>query len=74
MRCGLSPEPFLACWEVLWRAGAGGAIEGWTDGWTEAAAFFLFVLFYFIFYLQIFAEKQKQKILFYNVSINLYIM
>lgn len=36
--------------------------------------FFLFVLFYFIFYLQIFAEKQKQKILFYNVSINLYIM
>lgn len=36
--------------------------------------FFFFCLFYFIFYLQIFAEKQKQKILFYNVSINLYIM
>lgn len=33
----------------------------------------LFLFDWFIFYLQIFSEK-KQKILFYNVSINLYIM
>lgn len=45
------------------------------DRWMDRSChLFLFVLFYFIFYLQIFAEKQKQKILFYNVSINLYIM
>lgn len=72
-RCGPSPEPSLDCQEAPGRAGAGGATEGRTDRQTEAATFFFFFgLFYFIFYLQIFAEKEKQKILFYNVYKSIY--
>lgn len=59
----------------------GSAVEGrgrrsdrGTDRRMDRSCHLFFCLFYFIFYLQIFAEKQKQKILFYNVSINLYIM
>lgn len=67
MRRGLSPEPFLACWEVLWRAGAGGAIEGRTDGWTEAATFF-FVCF-ILFFIYRFLQKNKSKKFFSIMSL-----